>query len=62
MTVKVINREDESIYSVYHNVGSVKEVFSDNGILCHQIRMKDETATYPDCEWKFFKLDWVKMF
>lgn len=62
MTIKVINRDDENLSSVFYNVDSVKEVFSDNGVLCHQLRMGDETATFPDCEWKFFKLDWVKMF
>ena len=62
MTLKVVNRNDEGTYSVYYNVDSVKDVFDDNGNFCHQIRIGEETATFPACEWEFFKLDWVRMF
>lgn len=62
MLVKVINRADPSICNTYANVDNVVDVFDDNRNFCHQIQIGSETATFPACEWEFFKLDWVRMF
>lgn len=62
MKVKVINRQDRDICCTYENVDAVVNVFNDNGNFCHQVQMGNETATFPACEWEFFKLDWVQMF
>lgn len=63
MKVKVINREDTDLCTVYDDVIDVVDTFDDNGNYCHQVRMNDgSTATYPACEWKFFSLEWTPLF
>lgn len=62
MIIKVVNRNNPKIHELYANVDEVVDVFDDNGNLCHQIRIANETATFPACEWKFYKQDWVEMF
>lgn len=62
MTIKVINREDSNIEIIYNNVEKVTDCFTDNGVFAHRIHIGEETATFPACEWQFYKLDFVRMF
>ena len=64
MIVKVMHKEDKDIEPVvYENVEEVVDCFNDNGVYCHQLIMKDgSTATYPACEWAFWKRCWSRMF
>ena len=62
MTVKVVNRGNPEIYTIYKNVSAVRDVFNDFGVFCHQLQIGEDTATYPACEWKFYNLEFVEMF
>ena len=63
MKVKVINREDPGVCTIYDDVVDVVDAFNDNGNYCHQVQMKDgTTATYPASEWAFFSLEWTPLF
>ena len=63
MKIKVINRNDPSLYAVYDNVTDVVDTFDEKRTYCHQVRMADgNTATHPACEGAFFELTWAPMF
>ena len=62
MTVKVVNKEDQANFVIYHNVDFVSDCFDDNGNYCHQLHIADETATFPAAEWAIYKWSWVAMF
>jgi len=61
MIIKVENRSNPEIHEIYLNVDKVVDKFED-GIYCYQLQIENETATFPVCEWKVYKQDWVEYF
>ncbi len=61
MIIKVENRSNPEIYNIYTNVDEVIDK-CENGLFCYQLQIDSETATFPICEWKIYKQDWVEYF
>lgn len=62
MVVKVVNRKNPELHVLYENVKNVTDVFDENRNYCHMLHVGEETATFPVCEWEFYKMDWVSLF
>lgn len=62
MKIKVVNRDNPELFTIYENVSAVRSTFNDSGAYCHQLLIGEDTATYPASEWKFYNLDFVEMF
>lgn len=63
MIIRVVHRSNPDIKPIdYLYVDRVEDCFDENRNLCLRIVDKHgDTATYPLCEWKFYKLDWMPL-
>lgn len=61
MTIKVVNKENPKIFTIYKNVDEIRTAFNDNGLICGRLVIGEEAATFPIMEWDFYKLGYTKM-
>lgn len=47
---------------IYTNNKGEKSLCIVNDIYCFQLQIQNETASFPACEWKFYKQGWVTCF